>query len=116
MKLDCRQTPEEIGRDGANLFRRKSGQEQTLHDRRGRFEAARGHNRPFANNCFSVGYRHGQERIALVTMTFPKKGSRPIEVDAVPLRYVVSVSKVGEAGLFPINITVQLATGRGRLL
>jgi hypothetical protein len=49
-------------------------------------------------------------------MTLPKKGSRPIEVDAVPLRYVVSVSKVGEAGLFPINITVQLATGRGRLL
>ena len=49
-------------------------------------------------------------------MTLPKKGSRPIEVDTVPLRYVVSVSRAGEAGLFPINITVQLATGRGRLL
>jgi hypothetical protein len=49
-------------------------------------------------------------------MTLPKKGSRPIEVDTLPLRYVVSVSKAGEAGLFPINITVQLATGRGRLL
>jgi hypothetical protein len=49
-------------------------------------------------------------------MTLPKKGSRSIEVDGVPLRYVVSMSKAAEAGLFRINITVQSATGRGRLL
>lgn len=49
-------------------------------------------------------------------MTLPKKGSRTIEVDGVPLRYVVSMSMAGEAGLFPLHITVQSATGRGRLL
>ena len=49
-------------------------------------------------------------------MTLPKKNSRPIEVDAVPLRYVVSVSKASEAGLLPMNLTAQLGTGRGRIL
>lgn len=32
------------------------------------------------------------------------------------LRYVVSVSEADEAGLFPMNLTVQIATGRGRIL
>ena len=49
-------------------------------------------------------------------MTLPEKSSRLIEVDGVPLRYVVSVSRAGEAGLFPMNITVQIGTGRGRIL
>ncbi|MEO5685748.1 MAG: hypothetical protein ABIR54_00160 [Burkholderiaceae bacterium] len=49
-------------------------------------------------------------------MTLPKNSSRPIEVDAVHLRYVVSVSEAREAGLFPLNLTVQIETGRGRIL
>ena len=49
-------------------------------------------------------------------MTMPKKNSRPIRVDALPLRYAVSMSKAGEAGLYPMTLTVQMATGRGRIL
>jgi hypothetical protein len=49
-------------------------------------------------------------------MTLPKTNSRPIEVDALPLRYTVSVSKAGEAGLHSLNLTVQIGTGRGRIL
>ena len=49
-------------------------------------------------------------------MTLPKKNSRPIEVDAVPLRYVVSVSKASEAGLLPMNLTVDFQTALDRML
>jgi hypothetical protein len=49
-------------------------------------------------------------------MTLPKKNSRPIEVDGVPLRYTVSASKAAEAGLHAMNLTIQIGTGRGRIL
>ena len=49
-------------------------------------------------------------------MTLPTKNSRPIDVDEVPLRYAVSLSKANEAGLHPVNLTVQIRTGRGRIL
>lgn len=49
-------------------------------------------------------------------MTLAKKNSRPIEVDGVSLRYAVSMSKAGEAGLHAMNLTVQIGTGRGRIL
>ncbi len=39
-----------------------------------------------------------------------------MEVDTAQLRYVVSVSEAGEAGLFPMNLTVQIGTGHGRIL
>ena len=49
-------------------------------------------------------------------MTLPKKSSRPIEVDAASLRYTVSISKAGEDGLHPMNLTVQMGTSRGQIL
>ena len=49
-------------------------------------------------------------------MTLPKKNSRPIEVDTLPFRYTVSMSKAGEDGLHPMNLTVQIGTGRGQIL
>ncbi len=49
-------------------------------------------------------------------MTLPKKNSRPITVDSTPLRCTVSTSTPNEAGLRPMNLTVQIGTGRGRML
>ena len=71
-----------------------------------------GQYRPLADDS----YRDGNPSLEPLTMTVPKKNSRPIEVDAVPLRYMVSVSKADEAGLRPMNLTVQMGTGRGRIL
>ena len=49
-------------------------------------------------------------------MTLPKKNSRPVEVDSVRLRYMVSVSRTGKSGLHPVNLTVQVENGQGRIL
>lgn len=49
-------------------------------------------------------------------MTLPKKHSRPLEVDGMRLRYTVSLSKSAEAGLHAMNLTVQIGSGRGRIL
>ncbi len=49
-------------------------------------------------------------------MTLPKKNSRPIAIDGVPLRYTVSTLKAGEAGRLSMNLTIQIETGRGQIL
>lgn len=49
-------------------------------------------------------------------MTLPKKNSRSIEVDAVRYRYVISRSKACNNGLFALNLTVQIESGRGCIL
>ncbi len=49
-------------------------------------------------------------------MTLPKKNSRAIVVDAVHFRYIVSRSGTCDEGLFSLNLTVQIASGRGCML
>jgi len=49
-------------------------------------------------------------------MTLPKRKSRSILVDAVRYRYVVSQSKSASQGDFLLNLTVQIASGRGCIL
>lgn len=46
-------------------------------------------------------------------MTLPRKNSRSIVVDAVHFRYIVSRSGTCGEGLFSLNLTVQIASGRG---
>jgi hypothetical protein len=49
-------------------------------------------------------------------MTLPKKGTRTIEIDSMRFRYVISRSATLEFGLFSLNLTVQIESGRGRIL
>jgi hypothetical protein len=49
-------------------------------------------------------------------MTLPKSNSRPIDVDGLRFRHAVSVSATDEAGLFSLNLAVQVASGHGRIL
>lgn len=49
-------------------------------------------------------------------MTLPRKNSRAILVDAVRFRYIVSKSDACGEGLFSLNLTVQIASGRGSIL
>jgi hypothetical protein len=49
-------------------------------------------------------------------MTLPRKNSRSIVVDAVHFRYIVSRAGISDEGLFSLNLTVQIASGRGCIL
>lgn len=49
-------------------------------------------------------------------MTLPKRNSRSIEVDSTRFRYVISTSATLEKGLFSLNLTVQIESGRGCIL
>ena len=71
-----------------------------------------GHDLPLAGGSDQAGH----QSLEPLTMTLPNKNSRPIVVDAVSLRYTVSMSKAGQAGLHPMNLTIQVESGRGRIL
>ena len=49
-------------------------------------------------------------------MTLPKKHSRPLVVDGEHFRYIISNSRTRSEGLFRLNLTVQIAAGRGQVL
>jgi hypothetical protein len=49
-------------------------------------------------------------------MTLPKKHSRPLVVSGECYRYIVSTSRTRDKGTFHLNLTVQIAAGRGQVL
>ena len=49
-------------------------------------------------------------------MTLAKTNSRPIEVDGVRFRYAISRSALNDSGEFALQLTVQIAEGRGCVL
>jgi hypothetical protein len=49
-------------------------------------------------------------------MALPKKKSRPITVNGEDFRYVVSTGKYDDNWDFNLNITIQIAHGKGNIL
>ena len=49
-------------------------------------------------------------------MTLSKKKSRPITVDEKDFRYIISLSKLDDDRNFSLNVTIQIASGKGAAL
>ncbi|MFK7969277.1 MAG: hypothetical protein AB8F95_02870 [Bacteroidia bacterium] len=48
-------------------------------------------------------------------MTLPRKKSKPIHVDGIDYRYIISTSRL-ESEFFSLNVTIQIAHGEGAVL
>jgi hypothetical protein len=70
----------------------------------------------FTDERAGAGYFDYVYRLPKTEMTLPSKNSRAIVVDAVRFRYIVAKSGVCDKGLFSLNLTVQIANGRGSIL
>ena len=49
-------------------------------------------------------------------MSLSKKKSRPIKVDNLDYRYIISTTRIDEDSNYKLNVTIQIAEGQGAVL